>query len=279
MGEGSAIAWTTDTWNVLVGCSKVGSPGCEHCYAINTVHRGLHPNHRGLTVRTDAGVDWTGEVRYLPDRLEVPLRKKRGRMYFVNSLSDLFHPEALKLVHEPTGAPALAEIVAVMAAATQHTFQVLTKRPQLLRAVLDEPRFRMDVNAALLRRGVPVMRGGFESRWPANIWWGTSIEEDRYAFRARHLVESLAGVRFLSLEPLLGPLPSLDLDGIDWVIVGGESGPGWRPMDLAWARDLRDRCAPVGVAFFMKQPAAFRSGRYDELPADLQIQQFPAVAA
>lgn len=262
MGDKTAIEWTDATWNPTIGCSKV-SAGCDNCYAIGVVHRAMQPAHAGLTlVREGERPDWTGEIRYVPERLDQPLRWKRARQIFVNSLSDLFHPELLTLNVDDrfgTSWPVLAEIVAVMVRADQHVFQVLTKRPQIMAAVLNEPRFRLDVNAILMRDGHEVMPGGFETPWPRHIWWGTSIDEDRYAFRADHLRATPAGIRFLSLEPLLGALPSLDLTDIDWVIVGGESGPGARPMHPEWVRDLRDRCVDTGVAFHFKQWGAWAS--------------------
>jgi protein gp37 len=279
----SAIEWTDETWNPTVGCSRV-SPGCDHCYAIGVAHRAMQPAHEGLTIkRKGEPTDWTGEVRMLPDRLDVPLRWRKPRRVFVDSMSDLFHPEVLGAMHQPANqtwpVPFLAEVFAVMASTPRHTYQVLTKRPQLMSAVLNEPRFRMDVNARLLGRGMPVMPGGFESPWPRNIWLGTSIESDRYAWRADHLRATPAAVRFLSLEPLLGPLPSLDLTGIDWVIVGGESGPGARPLDLGWVRDLIAQGHDAGAAVFVKQLGRSFDGRkgadIGTWPADLRVRETP----
>jgi protein gp37 len=156
-----------------------------------------------------------------PDVLPAPLAWAASRTVFVNSMSDLLHrgvPDSF-----------LCEVFAVMAATPQHTYQVLTKRSKRLQQ-LDNM-----------------------IEWPANVWMGVSVEDDRYTFRADHLRAIKAAVRFLSCEPLLGPLPSLDLDGIDWVIVGGESGHGARPMDPDWVRDIRDRCVEAGVSFFFKQ--------------------------
>lgn len=246
MGDRTAIEWTDATWNPLIGCTKAG-PGCDHCYAISVVHRGMSPQHVGLTAKPDDGpVDWTGEIRFVPEALEKPLRWRRPRRIFVNSLSDLFHPAALKLTSEH-GTSVLAEVVALMTIAEHHTFQVLTKRPQVMAAALREPMFRLEVNSIRMRRGYPVMPGGMTDpafRWPSNIWWGTSIESNRYAFRADHLRNTPAAVRWISAEPLLGSLDELDLTGIDWLVVGGESGPGARPMHPQWVRDLRDRCQP-----------------------------------
>lgn len=235
----SSIEWTDETWNPTVGCSKV-SPGCDGCYAIGVAHRAMQPAHQGLTIRRPGErPDWTGEVRCLPDRLDTPLRWRKPRRVFVDSMSDLFHPDVMQSFR--------LRVWETMAATPQHTYQVLTKRPR-------------------------VMRGSFRNLdgWTVplptlpNVWLGTSIESDLYTFRANYLRETPAAVRFLSLEPLLGPLPSLNLDGIDWVIVGGESGPGARPMHPAWVRDLRDRCVEAGVAFFFKQWGAWRPGPHGD---------------
>lgn len=253
MADRSAIEWTDATWNPLVGCTHV-SPGCDHCYAARQASGRL----RDLPVYSGLAVDgrFTGEVRYLPERLEQPLRWRRPRRIFVNSMGDLFHRDVLAQMHLE-GAPFLAEVFAVMAMAKRHTFQVLTKRPQLMAAVLTTALFRLEVNAALLRRGVSVMPGGFDSPWPPNMWLGTSIESDAYAWRADHVRDTPAALRWLSLEPLLGPLPSLDLTDIDWVVVGGESGPSARPMHPAWARDIRDQCVAAGIPFHFKQWGAW----------------------
>lgn len=187
------------------------------------------------------------------DVLTEPLRWRKPRLVFVNSMSDLLHPEVPE--------DFIWRAFDVMAQARQHTFQILTKRPQRLGSIL---------------------RAWAEDGWlPApNVWLGTSIEDDRHVFRARHLGSTPAAVRFLSLEPLLAPLPSLDLDGIDWVIVGGESGPGHRPVRAEWVRQLRDRCTKAGVPFFFKQwggPRPKDGGReldgrtWDELPRREQV--------
>ena len=243
----SSIEWTDETWNPTVGCSKV-SPGCDGCYAIGVAHRAMQPAHQGLTIRRPGErPDWTGEVRCLPDRLDTPLRWRKPRRVFVDSMSDLFHAKV------PTDFT--AEVFATMALAEQHTFQVLTKRPQRMAQLLATDSFVDEVDSARLRRDPLSFR---LADWPRpNIWLGTSIESDRYTWRADHLRATPAAVRFLSLEPLLGPLPSLNLDGIDWVIVGGESGPGARPMHPDWVREIRDRCVDAGVAFFFKQWGAW----------------------
>ena len=235
----SGIEWTDETWNPLVGCSKVGSPGCSHCYAINVAHRGLSPQHRGLTVVTDEGPDWTGEVREVPHKLDEPLVWSKPRRVFVNSLSDLFHPEVAEAF--------IAEVFVTMARTPQHTYQILTKRPQRMAQVLDQD-LLVHVHDEAKAEAL------YAAGWPLpNVWLGTSIESDRYAWRADVLRSTPAAVRWISAEPLLGPLPSLDLTGIDWLVVGGESGPGARPMHPQWARDLRDRGSAASVPFFFKQ--------------------------
>ncbi len=212
MSASSTIEWTDSTWNPVHGCSKV-SEGCRHCYAqtFSERFRGVpgHPFEHGF------------DLRLLPDKLEVPLRWRKPRMVFVNSMSDLFHERV------PT--EFIQRVFATMEAANWHTFQVLTKRSQRL----------CDLGPSL--------------PWPRNVWAGVSVEDASCFERIRHLAEVPAHVRFLSLEPLLGPAPNLPLDGMQWVIVGGESGSKARPMDAAWVRDIRDQCQPAGVPFFFKQ--------------------------
>jgi len=237
VGDKTAIEWTDATWNPIIGCSRVG-PGCDHCYAIGVVRREMSPQHVGLTVkRRGEPTDWTGEVRPWAPMLDQPLRWRRPRRIFVNSLSDLFHPDLPD--------DEIAKVFAVMGLAPQHTFQVLTKRPQRMAALLSSPAFTGAAGRAALAMSqtIPPQHGV----WPLpNVWLGTSIESDRYTFRADHLRATPAAVRWISAEPLLGPLPSLDLTGIDWLVVGGESGPGARPMHPDWARDLRDACWSTG---------------------------------
>ena len=234
MSGKSKIEWTDHTWNPLVGCKAV-SPGCENCYAAREASGRLSglPLYSGLAF----GGEFTGEVRLVPERLDQPLRWKRPRRIFVNSMSDLFHadvPDEFRV-----------QVFDIMAKATQHRFQVLTKRPQEMAKWVQE---YYDCDHG----GSPVSTCQYSLPLP-NAWLGVSIENDRYTFRADHLRDTPAAVRFLSLEPLLGPVPSLDLIGIDWVIVGGESGPSARPMNPQWVRDIRDRCVAENVAFLFKQ--------------------------
>ena len=221
----TAIEWTDETWNPTTGCDRV-SPGCDHCYALTMAARlkamGQPKYQRDGDPRT-SGPGFGLTVH--DDALDVPLRWRRPRRIFVNSMSDLFHPDV--------PARFIEDVFRVMADAHQHTFQVLTKRPQRMAGVV----------SALLPRLQEL----------PNVWLGTSIESDRYSFRADHLRDTPAAVRFLSCEPLLGPLPSLDLTGIAWVIAGGESGLQARPVDPDWIRDIRDRSASAGAAFLFKQ--------------------------
>lgn len=269
MGDKTNIEWTDATWNPIIGCSRVG-PGCDHCYAIGVVHREMSPQHVGLTVKPEGErTDWTGEVRPAGEKkLTEPLRWTRPRRIFVNSLSDLFHANLPD--------DEIAKVFAVMALAPQHTFQVLTKRPQRMAGWLLEDFIgetaqhrvqdmithltrvwgwkrpvifdtRMANPDASTPRGRLADDPNYERRvpltWPlTNVHLGVSIENDTYTWRADHLRNTPAAVRFISAEPLLGPLPSLDLTGIDWLIVGGESGPGARPMHPEWVRQLRDDC-------------------------------------
>ncbi len=236
MSDKSAIEWTEATWNPVTGCTEV-SPGCDHCYAKRFAERfrGVpgHPYEQGFNLRL-----W-------PDRLALPLRWRRPRMIFVNSMSDLFHaaiPEEY-----------IASVFRVMQTADRHTFQVLTKRAERMERLIsrwwEEELIRRKIYRDVLESLEP----------PTNIWLGTSVESPAYYSRIRHLQRTPAAVRFLSLEPLLGPLPHLPLEGIGWVIVGGESGPGARPMHPHWVRDIRDQCQRAGVPFFFKQWGEWRA--------------------
>lgn len=274
MGDKSAISWTNATWNPLLGCSKV-SQGCAKCYAVRQSHRmASNPNAKiaaanaGLTARHANGhLDWTGQINLLPDRLEQPLRWTAPRLIFVNSLSDLFHPDVPEEF--------ILRVFDVMRRAHWHTFQVLTKRPERM--------------AALVKWIYP---GPLH-----NVWLGTSVEDQKAADqRIPWLLKTPAQVRFLSCEPLLGPVDltawlwrcsscgqsynfqdtrwrygwngpqhscctvpqagAFDgqaVGGLHWVIAGGESGPGYRPLNLDWARSLRDQCKAAGVPFHFKQ--------------------------
>jgi protein gp37 len=221
VADRSAIEWTEATWNPTTGCDKI-STGCDNCYALTLAKRlkamGVAKYQNDGDSRTSGpGFDLTVH----PDALRHPYRWKTPRLVFVNSMSDLFHARV------PRGF--VTDVFGVMADTPQHTYQVLTKRSRRLR---------------LMSADLP---------WPGNVWMGVSVEDNTAPHRVEDLRASGAAVKFLSCEPLLGPLDGLNLDGIDWVIVGGESGPRHRPMDPRWALDIRDRCLEVGVPFFFKQ--------------------------
>jgi protein gp37 len=184
-------------------------------------NKAMQAAYRGLVTGVPGNLDWNGTVRVLPNRLDEPLHWRKPRRVFVNSLSDLFHKSVPKEY--------INKVFDVMRKAHWHQFQVLTKRSSRLRTL----------SAAL--------------PWPDNVWMGVSVENNQYAFRIDDLRATGAKVKFLSLEPLLGPLPHLDLTGIDWVIVGGETGPGARQMKAEWTLDIRDQCIAAGVPFFFKQ--------------------------
>ncbi len=220
MSDRTAIEWTHATWNPIRGCTKV-SPGCKHCYAETFAERfrGVpgHPFEQGF------------DLRLVPNALELPLRWKTGRLIFVNSMSDLFHEDVPDSYIE--------RVFSVMERASQHQFQVLTKRAERLQAFTSTHSV------------------------PRNAWMGVSVENDEYCWRIALLRGVPAAVRFLSLEPLLGPVGRLDLRGIHWVIVGGESGPGAREMQAEWVRDIRRQCESAGVAFFFKQWGGVQKSR------------------
>lgn len=228
MSDRTRIEWTDATWNPTTGCTPV-SAGCDHCYAATLARRRLADIYR----RRRPAKDTPGNrrdpfaVRLWPERLAMPLTWKDPRRVFVNSMSDLFHadiPEAYQ-----------RRVFEVMLRADRHIYQILTKRPA-----------RAD---RFVRRNQALFDGGV---LPGRIWIGASVENGDVAYRVEQLRQVPATVRFLSCEPLLGPL-QLDLESVDWVIVGGESGIGHRPMDLDWARSIRDQCLKAGVPFFFKQ--------------------------
>jgi protein gp37 len=239
MSDKSKIEWTDSTWNPVRGCTKV-SPGCLHCYAETFAERfrGVpgHPFEFGF------------DLRLVPEKLGDPLRWATPRMIFVNSMSDLFHADVPD--------DYIVSVARVMTAANWHTYQVLTKRAERMQSLLKgKLRFAAEQN---------------------HIWWGVSVENRRHGLpRVNLLRQSPAQVRFLSIEPLLEHLGPFSLKGMNWVIVGGESGPGARPMDAGWVRNIREQCQWAGVAFFFKQWGGVRkleTGRdldgrtYDEFP-------------
>jgi protein gp37 len=240
MPSTTAIEWTDATWNPVTGCTKI-SAGCDHCYAARFSER-----FRGVTGHPfETGFDLT----LRPERLSHPLTWRTPRMIFVNSMSDLFHKDVPKKF--------IARVFDTMEAADWHTFQVLTKRSSLMRD--------------FLRRRSPQGRG------PAHMWFGVSVEDGTKLSRTRHLRDTPAGVRFLSIEPLIGRIGDLDLGGIDWVIVGGESGPGARPMHVDWVREVRDQCLRSGVAFFFKQWGGLRPKSGGRVLDGREWSEFPTI--
>jgi len=250
MSQNSSIEWTDATWNPVRGCTKI-SPGCKHCYAEMFAERfrGVkgHPYEQGF------------DLRLVPEKLAEPLRWRKSKMIFVNSMSDLFHDEV------PDNY--IVAVAQVMVAAKWHTYQVLTKRSERLRKLLNTK-----------------LRFAAEQR---HIWWGVSVEDKKYGLpRIEDLRNADAKVRLLSVEPLLEDLGKLDLRGIDWMIVGGESGAGARPMKKEWVLSLRDQCKRSGVPFFFKQWGGVRKAKagrrlegrtYDEFPSRVRHPILSAV--
>jgi protein gp37 len=248
MAGPSKIEWTDATWNPVRGCTKV-SPGCKHCYAETFAERfrGVlgHPYEQGF------------DLRLVPDKLAEPLRWAKSSMIFVNSMSDLFH--------ENVPSAYILAVAKVMHTANWHTYQVLTKRADRLHELL----------SSTLRTQATL----------SHIWWGVSVEDRKHGMpRIEHLRAAPAAVRFLSIEPLLEDLGEVNLDGIHWVIVGGESGPGARPMHPSWVESLRDQCSDAGVPFFFKQWGGVqkrKTGRqldgltYDEQPVRVSQTVLP----
>ncbi len=243
------IEWTDETWNPMTGCTKI-SAGCDHCYAQVVAYRRTRQIYlQQPPVReSSANRDDPFAPRFWIDRIELPRKWREPRRVFVNSMSDVFHAH-FSLEH-------IQRVFAVMNECGQHQFQLLTKRPE--RAVRLADRLN----------------------WSPNIWMGTSIENMDVAHRANALRAIPAAVRFISAEPLLGPLDDLDVSGIDWIIGGGESGPGYRPVDIRWARGLRALCRRRRIRFFWKQWGGFTpkaggrelDGRtWDEYPRELAV--------
>jgi protein gp37 len=306
MSDATNIEWTDTTWNPVRGCSKV-SPGCQNCYAERTAARQAHSGYAGLVRIGEGSPRWTGEVRLVPEKLDEPQSWRKPRRVFVNSMSDLFHE---KLTNEE-----IARVFDTMMdeRASHHTFQVLTKRALRMRDLV-----------APSNLGTSEGRAGFwdGSRFrpaPPNIWLGVSVENQAAADeRIPLLLETPAAVRFLSVEPLLGPVnlsrwlkpkpmphdvtgaatrailgrhADRWLNTIDWVIVGGESGPGARPCDVAWIRSVVEQCTAAGVPCFVKQMGSHagvtvqqefvqqrfskKGGDMVEWPEDLRIREFP----
>ncbi|HVX22757.1 MAG TPA: phage Gp37/Gp68 family protein [Acidimicrobiales bacterium] len=253
MGDKSSIEWTEATWNPTTGCDRT-SPGCDNCYALTLAKRlkamGQPKYQNDGDPRTSGpGFGLTLHV----DAISMPLAWRDPRVIFVNSMSDLFHANVpLEFIRR---------VFDVMERTPHHTYQVLTKRSKRLAQLAE----KLD--------------------WPANVWMGVSVESDSYAFRADHLRGVPAAVRFLSVEPLIGAVPSLGFEEIDWVIVGGESGHRARPLDIAWVLDVQKRATAAGAAFFLKQLGSVwarengyrgKAHQMDQWPRNLRVRAMPA---
>ncbi len=240
MSETTQIEWTDATWNPVTGCTKI-THGCDFCYAerFSERFRGVsgHPFENGF------------DLTLRPERLTQPLHWRQPRRIFVNSMSDLFHKEIPK--------PFINSVFETMEAANWHTFQVLTKRSSLMTRYLHE------------RYGTGLA--------PSHIWLGVSVEDAKNTVRLKHLRIAQASVKFVSFEPLLGPVGPINLAGIDWAIVGGESGPYARPMDEEWAIEIRDQCRKAKVSFFFKQWGGVRPKSGGRLLKGREWNQYPKV--
>lgn len=223
MSTSSAIEWTEATWNPVAGCSLV-SPGCTNCYAMRMAARLAcmgQSKYLDTTRNIGGRAIWNGQINLDEASIDLPLSWKKGRLIFVNSMSDLFH--------ETIPFEFIQRVFQVMLQTPQHNYQILTKRAERM---------------AELSSNLP---------WADNIWLGVSVENQDYLWRADYLRQTPAKIKFLSLEPLLGPLTNLDLTAIDWLIVGGESGPKARPMSPSWVREIRDTAIKSKVPFYFKQ--------------------------
>lgn len=260
----TSIEWTQRpgtkgvTWNPVTGCDKI-SPGCDNCYALAMAKRLKAMG--SVKYQTDGDPRTSGPgfgVTVHPDTLAEPLGWRTPRTVFVNSMSDLFHARVPREF--------VARVWDVMSRTPQHTYQILTKRPERMARIVGE------LPDGLWQLPLP------------NVWLGTSVESNNYVRRTDALRATPAAVRFVSAEPLLGPLPSLDLTSIDWLIVGGESGPGSRPMDIGWVRELVDKARDAGTAVFVKQlglrwAGSGKGGDWSSWPEDLRIREYPAERA
>ena len=268
MADKSGIEWTEATWNPTTGCTKV-SPGCKNCYAKHQAWPRLCKNPKGV---------YTGrvfeDVQVHPERLDQPLRWTRPRRIFVNSMSDLFHEEISDDFIE--------QVFAVMALAPHHIFQVLTKRSERMKQFMGHSCREGFVRVVARQMLGKDMNTPFP-QWPdwplSNVWLGVSVENQETANeRIPRLVETSAAVRWLSCEPLLGPIELFHRNLLHWVVVGGESGPKARPMESMWARSIRDQCFVYDVPFFMKQGSQNNWDNFKDLesfPSSLQVREYP----
>jgi len=310
MGQTTGISWTDATWNPIRGCSRV-SEGCRHCYAEQVAARFAGPGqpYEGLAKKVGGEARWTGKVRFIEEHLADPLKWRKPRRIFVNSMSDLFHE---KLTDEQ-----IDRVFAVMALAPQHTYQILTKRPERMRSymtALANGQRPLCVTATEIRGSmvgglmVQMAHGSDRTDGPPYRPWpflhlGVSVENQATADeRIPLLLRTPAAVRWISAEPLLGPVETLywylerspsamaangklppgapewakiGMHALDWVVVGGESGPEHRPMNMAWLASIVAQCRANGIPVWVKQDSGFRSGLQGAIPDDLWVQEFP----
>jgi len=247
----SDIEWTEATWNPIAGCSVL-SPGCTNCYAMRMAVRlqamGM-AKYAGTTRRSGKRHVWTGRINIDMRALNAPLAWKKPQRIFVNSMSDLFQDKADEAL--------IRQVWRVMEQAHWHSFQVLTKRPERMLDVLSKPNFPM----------------------LSNVWLGTSVESEDYLGRINVLRRVPARIRFISFEPLLGPIANPDLAGIHWAIIGGESGPRARPMEKWWVEQIYEACEQQGIAFFFKQWGGKRKKRSGRIFRDRTWDDYPSLAA
>lgn len=277
------IQWSEETWNPTTGCDQI-SPGCENCYALTLAARLKRMGQAKYQNDGDPRTSGPGFGLTLhDDALDLPLRWKKPRLVFVDSMSDLFHTDVPEEF--------IAWVFAVMALTPRHTYQILTKRSQRCHEVVNAPTFGLEVMKQFIALVPEMGQTMFTERWPGwplpNVWLGVSIETPRYKFRLDWLRRTRAALRFASLEPLLDDLGSLDFEGIGWAIVGGESGADARPMHLAWAYSVVRQCEEQGVPVFVKQLGSVwakknhcshhKGGEPSEWPAHLRVREMPEV--
>lgn len=288
MSAGTKIEWTEVTWNPSTGCDRI-SAGCDNCYALTLAKRlkamgQAKYQNDGNPVTSGPGFGLTLH----PSVLGEPLHWRQPRTVFVNSMSDLFHAKVPRSF--------VAQAWATMARTPLHTYQILTKRPERMARIVGDD-FGGGQTLLTELYDEAQAQALYEAPWPlANVWLGTSIESNEHVARADRLRETAAAVRFISAEPLLGPLPSLDLTGIDWLILGGESGPGARAVELAWFYELIEKARHTGTRVFVKQLGSVwagetswggrmvsstdkKGGNWAFWPSDLRIREYPERAS
>jgi len=267
------IEWTEETWNPIAGCTKC-SPGCDNCYAERMANRLNWMGISGYEIATDLNTGkWTGHVTCIESKLDIPLHWRKPRRIFVNSMSDTFHP---KVPFE-----FILKLLAVIHLCPQHTFQILTKRVDKMGAIFANIQAEDIIHWArkIARgKGGKLMNDAAVVSWPLhNLWAGVTVCTPEEKPKIDILRQIPAAVRFISFEPLLADMGDIDLEGISWCIVGGESGPNARPMHPDWVRGIRDQCIAAGVPYFMKQMGGHPKKRanLEELPEDLRIREYP----